>query len=346
MRSAENFSRRFTPGRVVGGPGLALALALVTSGCTSDSNDDDDGDDGPSTIAEADALGELQRAHCELARACGCLDDDGLAQCREFVAVAWSEVQIFAAGVDATYQPDNVGEVIDVVEQIVCVGDGQYSYELYSRATRANLGHRPVYGGQAQAGETCGLLSQLYWLHVDTCAPGLVCTKLDFDGIGTCEPRVMTPGTLPLVVGDNCQPNGTRGFCPEGSHCSSDSETCVVRSGEGEPCDVGGGRSAEPPLVEPSWDYGCAYGLYCELATDTCEALPGDGEPCIEFSGAAMHPTEPRCEPGLRCASDGRCVAPTAQLGEPCLGDDDCTPDGLCVADVCRPADATVCHPR
>lgn len=324
----------------------SAALCSLATACDKAGDDGDDSDDGgPSSIAEADALAELQRVHCDLARACGCLDDDGLEQCREFVAVAWSEVQTFASEVGATYQPDNVAEVVDTVAQIVCVGDGQYPYELYSRERRAVLGHRPVYGGEGQSGDACGLLAQLYWLHVDTCAPGLVCTKLDFDGRGTCEPRQATPGTLPLELGDGCRPGDPRGFCPQGSHCDAQSETCVARSGEGAPCDVGE-RPGDPPLSQPSWDYGCDFGLYCDLASDTCQALPGEGEPCIEFSDSTTYPTEPRCEPGLRCGSAGNCIAPTAALGEPCGGDDDCTPNGACVGDVCRPADATVCHPR
>jgi len=323
-----------------------LSISCIV-GCDADDDGGggDDGDDGPGMLTEDEALAELIRVRCDLARYCRCLDDKGYEDCVEFVGVAWGEVQTFAESSDATYRPENAAEIVDAIEQMVCVGDGQFPYELYSRASRNVLGHRPVYGGDLELGETCHLLSQLFWLHVDTCAEGLVCGKLDLNGQGTCETRVASPGTLPLALGDGCRAQDPRGFCPEGSHCDLGSETCVERSAEGEPCLTAGGLPTDAPLSLPSYDYGCAFGLYCDLDGDTCEALPGEGEPCVDFSAAAMYPTEPRCEPGLRCGVSGMCLSPTAKLGEMCANHDACPASGICDGGTCMPADPGVCYP-
>lgn len=95
------------------------------------------------------------------------------------------------------------------------------------------------------------------------------------------------------------QPNGSP--CTDGDECESDScgpnQTCVPRSGRGEPC---------------SLTVACRGNLSCRNSPDgsTCQDRPGVGDSCADNRYS--------CLGGLTCSEDGDICVPEARLGAPC----------------------------
>lgn len=107
--------------------------------------------------------------------------------------------------------------------------------------------------------------------------------------------------------------------CVPGAWCDDETETCLARVGEGEPCT----RTA-----------GCHDDLWCDW--DVCAPRPDVGEMCTAV-----------CRDGARCVG-GRCEAGTLGAeGELCDTNEHCEPTLRCIdSDTCRPplADGEECN--
>jgi hypothetical protein len=159
-----------------------------------------------------------------------------------------------------------------------------------------------------------------------SCPIDQVCVGADGETAGTCTPwdSVMTRG-----MGDPCNLE-ERDLCVPGLSCALTAVgiggatfECEARVGAGEACHIGLPNQ-------------CPETHYCDASPPldvdgTCLPLPAAGENCL----APTSEFQPRCAAGLRCNSDGNCVAPVANGGT-CTGNEVCF-SGYCDDGTCQP---------
>lgn len=273
---------------------LVRALALSTplfalAGCPSSGG-------GDTKVSEADAPEVISQQACQLYFDCTCED---LLMPSAFTSqeACESELEGILIGAvdqgqmnDLVYDPDCVGEVFDLYDQLGCVTVDALSADDISALT--GLADCKVYHGDREVGQSCELDLDIG----DDCVQGAVCADGTCEAVGSndlpdpgepCE-NLFTPcndGTLCLDVdgdgpeqavcgtlpgnGETCF--GAADLCDEGFACDQADKTCQPAPGEGEDC-------AEVILDQ------CAAGLICNMGT--CVAEPTLGEPCINLQCA------------------------------------------------------------
>lgn len=156
-----------------------------------------------------------------------------------------------------------------------------------------------------------------------SCAPGLVCADLDFEGYPQREP---TEGfcRAPAAEGTNCAATPYQAFvgdqCEAGTGCSQETMKCRANPGRGEAC-------------TPSEASCSGVDTYCKPAgsgdVGTCTGPAGLGERCVFELDAQRRIRIPCTSGACDLVSTLTCRPPTKALNNECTEDGECT-SGRC----------------
>ena len=323
------------------------ALVACGSGSGSDGEGGGSGDGGDPPELDDPRIGELAELQCEQIEACGCVGQLAVDACVPERVGNWQAR--LSAGFERglTFDSACLDTILAEMDAAGCDTPVQGYEPICARFCAP-------YHGDVPLGEACTAHDPL----VSDCAQGLSCDdgecKLPCTGVVGVregEPCRNSEDDIFDDCGaeqycdfnpDVCAPLGQLGElcfdreCVDTARCDLDTETCVPKSVEGEPC-LGscapgmhcfGGDG--PAVCRPYSGEGgsCADGricdprLACMPGNDyTCEPMPGEGGYC----GAPG-----LCAPDLLCdAMSQTCVAEPA-AGEPCVFLNDCGDDRWC----------------
>jgi hypothetical protein len=289
-------------------PYLTLGAALLLA-CKPSQEEE------PAKPIEAeDAAGDFASLICAQLYECDCTNVNNFgvneSECVENLRSQMQMEMDTILGGGGSWDAQCAGELAKTLSDWSCEGP------VSAGANNLNIQMRacPLTHGTLGEGEQCFLTTPA----LDPCAEGLSCYG---------DSCVKTP-SLPVAVGGVCELGWENLPCVSGSHCRYDSQSgtsvCVASPKAGDPC------STDWPPCGPNGN-----DLWCNYDTNICEVAPGLGESC-EMSQI--------CGPGLYCDGGKEFTCQERfDFGEGCASNVVCPVDGVCVGNICEPAQAAIC---